>query len=127
MREIKFRAWDKKKKEWFGESDDDSLTFYGFGIFGECTEFFRPSVDYLQHLEITQFTGLKDKNGKEIYEGDILKKHDQKSLVTVKYNQKCCAFRYSYIKVNYQFDIFKSETILDEVIGNIYEDKELLK
>ncbi len=130
MREIKFRAWDKQRNEWYGASNPESLTFIGFSVFGECTLLCTPSVEDLMHLEITQYTCIKDKNGVEIYEGDI---------VIIEREDDC------FGRDNYKERVVVEPPIYEEleaycsggpdgtdtvesilVIGNIYENPELL-
>jgi uncharacterized phage protein (TIGR01671 family) len=127
MKEIKFRAWDKKNNRWY----ETELKFYGFTLFGECTLMCPPRIEDLQNLEITQFTGLKDKNGNEIYEGDICEWTDQHGL------QK---WPLEFLDARYGFwigtptdavwvplaEICVTDCEL-KVIGNIYESPVLIK
>lgn len=137
-REIKFRAWDKFKKVFipndvWGVVQTD---FNAFGIMLKDWENYKEGEYFYQNTqEIQQYTGLKDRNGKEIYEGDILKvgenltaKIDYIENNVDDYGDEInCAFHAVIIKHNKTIPIdgyFKKNC---EVIGNIYENPELLK
>lgn len=120
MREIKFRAWDKAG-EYFKPLDDDGDYYFrddGDGLclydkWGEC-----------KNTVLMQFTGLKDKNGKEIYEGDIIK-----TLTGLTYEVFWCEGMVSFRLANKSTPAngyMYSTSTYDEVIGNIYENPELI-
>lgn len=124
-REIKFRIWDDFKKEWLGSSDKDSLTFYGFHLVGEVMTVQCPPQWALDSCCIVeQYTGLKDKNGKEIYEGDIVQIYKGGTTYEVAWMEKdggwfCFSNSDDHYEPLYHADF--------EAIGNIHENPELLK
>jgi len=123
MREIKFRAWDKRCNVMLYPDKEN------------------PSWVILKHkemfdiIELMQFTGLKDKNGKEIFEGDVLKIHDVKGITA----DFICEVCWSEKELSWSFKeglLWKRPTesmwawILDkklEIIGNKFENPELFK
>lgn len=114
MREIKFRAWDNANNEWLNKEDTECLIIYLDGRY----EIDRGCCIVPPDLTIEQYTGLKDKNGREIYEGDIISFHDYGSFA-IKFHKGC--FRLGSGDLLYAYP---SSAI--EVIGNIHENPELL-
>ena len=113
---IKFRAWNKEEnKMWSFDVMDRNKIF--------ALDSNLPHKDFLvipdgSHIELMQFTGLTDKNGKEIYDGDVVKYRE--GVYKVDWFEN--GF-YLFRDVRAKFDIWWVET---EVIGNIYENPELL-
>lgn len=133
MREIKFRIWDGIKLIY--QDDINYIDFRrGFAsVFDEYNYVENCSKD-ININSIMQYTGLKDKGGKEIYEGDILKgttKGNSNEVLAI-----------TYVKWDRgQFDLYTEMTLASwedalynymqffdvEIIGNIYENPELLE
>lgn len=148
MREIKFRAWHNEGKEWV---DDIVIDTRGNYYISDRCEFEGDN----RRLVLCQYTGLKDKNGREIYEGDIVSQnyatHDHdgtaildgpgKSLWAIYWGEdiRHGAWRGLGIGVRYVAIHIPTESMFDtesvfamhrfreiEVVGNIYENPELL-
>ena len=133
---FKFRYWDRRiKKIRFG---DIQLSCIGQPFILEATSEGLRAVD-IDDIEIMQCTGLKDKNGKLIFEGDILKvtgSRDASGYGVVEYLQAGCQFfvngylDYSspyHPRRKGEFHQPLQEWLCTEVIGNIYENPEMLE
>ena len=129
MREIKFRAWDKELEEWTNYSISN--------INGNIIDFYNKEAGFWENdregeqFTLCQYTGLKDKNNREIYEGDVIKAISFARWVGVaKYSDENQAFIFDDLDKKYRG---KSTVFMNqfddgfEILGNIYENPKLLK
>jgi uncharacterized phage protein (TIGR01671 family) len=148
MRDLKFRIWDKEGKKMRYEMTGLHCDF----------DFCNPLLWYFENRVVMQYTGLKDKNGKEIYEGDILQECEESCRIWEDHYENAIITKCPTGIVEYQAPIFNvkrlsvgevdlgngefSELYMNhydgvytwisehcdyEVIGNIYENPELLR
>ena len=134
MRDIKFRVWDKETKHMHicGEDVHDTINFeietnraYYYNLQNGCGSL-REDSNYV----LMQYTGLKDKNGKEIYEGDIIKICAEglggEAIGKIVYDEYDLAFVLKNEVEELSECLWYAEQQL-EVIGNIYDNPELLR
>jgi uncharacterized phage protein (TIGR01671 family) len=128
MREIVFRGKRIKDGAW----DRGHLTLYA-----DYGAQIRPLTYMVEHPVIPetvgQYTGLKDSNGVRIFEGDIARKHDNREIVLVRWDDESCGFVYDCTlskhtprenSMSLSLFHFRSEDY--EIIGNIHDNVELL-
>lgn len=140
-RTIKFRVWNNKSKQWLhGPSEHNDID--GINILGEnilLGNFLNGvSIQDLNDIEVLQFTGLTDKNGREIFEGDLINfrlngvthgpEWEDITNAEVWYNENDAQFVFGRYKTNDFLDYyFSMADRIDkkniEVVGNIYENK----
>lgn len=147
----KFRAWDKETKTML---DVSLMDFKKSVLVGEHWEFGETNFINFDDVNLMQSTGLYDKNGKEIFEGDILKFNDEWAdygyegyiegsieginYVEIKREKTCFTFGKTKLPESSLIDLVENEhypfegLLIEasyefEIIGNIYENPELLE
>lgn len=128
MRDIKFRVWDNERNAMLNSKSVDIDFFEGkIEITSDTIRYDEVYTDEIKDFELMQYTGVKDKNGREIYEGDIITiTLDTGNVITgsvgmnngqwsIKYYDRY----YSLVSIWYEMQ--------PEVIGNIYENPKLLE
>lgn len=118
MRDIKFRAWEKNLKEIISV---DSINFEAGLINMEL------AWRTFEEIELMQYTGMKDKNGVEVYDGDIIREDIEKGgppiIVSVVWEDGAFYGK----ERTHDPEYLLKEFLNGEVIGNIYENPELLE
>ena len=125
MREIKFRAWNKERQKILDVFDINFRTPATVQILDENYVLYDELFDC---VELMQFTGMQDKNGVQIYEGDVVSDHV--GIGVVEYSEKRSSFRVNYRDGFCKWFIdynLKGELESIEVIGNIHQHAHLLE
>lgn len=122
----KFRAWDKETKTMIEVS---SINFEEHLILGGYWEFGQTEPIKFDEVILMQSTGLKDKNGQEIFEGDIVNYRGRKAII--KWHGSYASFIYRFVdemhKRNAEWKPLYLSYYHFEIIGNVYENKELVE
>lgn len=140
MRPIKFRAWDKEKKEWYkptheaykGQLFELFVSFAGSLASHTMNGMTDESV-FPDCFELMQFTGLTDKNGKEIYEGDVVKFQMTRTKlvdhpVMTAFTDETAIYQGAVKWGEFGWRPFVDGKVEEcEIIGNLYENPELIK
>ena len=118
---MKFKVWDKKNKMWL----DEKWAEYAVKSSGELIEIFdKKAVDSKSHLKPIYSTEKTDKNGVELFQGDIIK-NDWRVFV-VEWNKELASFKLKCLENGFTYDLNSFIDTLEK-IGTTFENPELLE
>ena len=121
MKDIKFRVWDNERNAMFNSKSVDIDFFEGkIEITSDTIRYDEVYTDEIKDFELMQYVGCKDKNNKEIYEGDIVKTKEH--IGQIIYSK---GMFFIDVKGDFYLPIYNVSEFI-EVIGNIYENPDLL-
>jgi uncharacterized phage protein (TIGR01671 family) len=124
QREIKFRAWDKALNRWLSFDDGDDV-HYDYSMIKNSEHGWYLHIESGEDIVLMQYTGLKDKNGKEIYEGDLLKWQDSEDIYEVMWKDfKWVTRWWGESGIIAQYPGFYDTKW--NIVGNLYENPELI-
>lgn len=126
-RDIKFRAWVKDRKAIFEVVLINYVTKKVTYLFERVGHLLNIRHEKFNDIELMQYTGLKDKNEKEIYEGDILSNGNNEKPYKVIFENGSYRAEFEGEFEEHSFDLIDVVAQGCEVVGNIYENPELLK
>lgn len=117
MRDFKFRLWDDNAKRWLSRGESVEVAF---------SQLFPESIKAEANFYLEQYTGFKDQNGREIYEGDIIWLFG--IHLEVVWSQDEAKFDLMNKDFRVGAFVFNKNTVQHiEIIGNIHENPELLE
>ena len=128
MNEKKFRAWNFKDRIYYYSHAKKNDALANLHDFQKLEIFFNVLNEFKNQFEnLEQSIGIKDKNGKEMYEGDIVKFDDKLYFIEFWLGAFCLTDKDEKSVVHFPIADYYSEEIENmEIIGNIFENKDLL-
>ena len=134
MRELKFRIWVKDEERYYDETDEESYEIipngqvvYTSEAYEEDGAFYTDTTNATDNVIVEQYTMLRDKNGKEIYEGDIIEYDYGFGTYVVTYRRYDASFVLEDDDREEVLNLVLSGHPFYEVIGNIHENPKLLE